>query len=49
MRIGDLIYCEKYDTYAIFMGVGMWTGWISVYLPDTGEKKQVHNHFWEAA
>ena len=46
-RKGDLIYTEKWDTYAVFIGKGTWTGWIEVYLPDTGERKQVHDYVWE--
>ena len=44
---GDLIYTEKWDTYAVFLGKGDWTGWIEVYLPDTNERKQVHDYVWE--
>jgi len=46
-RKGDLIYTEKWDTYAVFLGKGEWTGWIHVYLPDTNERKQVHDYVWE--
>jgi len=46
---GDLIYSEKWNTYAIFLGNGTWKGYISVYLPDTCERKQVHDCIWELA
>ena len=46
-RKGDLIYTEKWGTYAVFLGKGTWTGWIQVYLPDTNERKQVHDYVWE--
>ena len=44
---GDLIYTEKWDTYAVFLGAGIWSGWIEVYLPETNERKQVHDYVWE--
>ena len=45
---GDLIYSEKFDEYAVFIEKSSWwTGWILVYLPSTGERKQVHDHIWE--
>lgn len=46
-QIGDLIYTEEWDTYAVFLGKGTWTGWIEVYLPETNERTQVHDHVWE--
>ncbi len=44
---GDLIYNEKFDEYAIYLGTSRWVGGISVYLISTGEKSQVHDHIWE--
>jgi len=49
MQVGDLIYSEYWDTYAVFLGKGKWDGWIRVYLPDTQERKQVHDFIWELA
>ena len=49
MKVGDLIYSEYWDTYAVFLGKGKWDGWIRVYLPDTQERKQVHDFIWELA
>ena len=46
-KVGDLIYTEKYDKYAIFLGMSRWDGWIRVYLLDTCEKSQVHDYIWE--
>ena len=46
-KVGDLIYTEKYDRYAIFLGMSHWDGWIRVYLLDTCEKSQVHDYIWE--
>ena len=46
-RKGDLIYTEKWGTYAVFLGKGTWVGWIEVYLPNTNERKQVHDYVWE--
>jgi hypothetical protein len=47
-KVGDLLYCKHYDTYAIFLGKSHWNdGWIRVYLLDTCEKRQVHDHIWE--
>jgi hypothetical protein len=45
---GDLIYTERWNTYAVFLGKGTWTGWIDVYLLSTSERKQVHDYIWEA-
>ena len=45
---GDLIYTEKWKTYAVFLSKGTWDGWIEVYLPETGERKQVHDFVWES-
>ena len=47
MQVGDMIYSEYWDTYAVFLGKGQWDGWIRVYLPDTQERKQVHDFIWE--
>ena len=44
---GDLIYCEKFNEIAIFLGKSDWEGWLSVYLPQTCERKQVHDYIWE--
>ena len=44
---GDLIYNEKFDEYAIFLGASDWVGWIRVCLVSTGECSQVHDHVWE--
>jgi hypothetical protein len=44
---GDLIYCEKYDKYALYLDKGYWNGWITVYIFDAGEKTQVHDDIWE--
>jgi hypothetical protein len=46
---GDLIYNEKFDEYAIYLGTTQWVGWISVYLVSTGERSQVHDDVWERA
>ena len=46
-KVGDLIYTEKYDKYAIFLGMSQYDGWIRVYLLDTCEKSQVHDYIWE--
>lgn len=44
---GDLIYSEKFDEYAIFLGASEWVGWIRVCLVSTGERTQVHDNIWE--
>ena len=46
-RKGDLIYTQEWDTYAVFLDKGTWDGWIYVYLPETCERKQVHDYVWE--
>lgn len=46
---GDLIYNEKFDEYAIFLGASEWVGWIRVCVVSTGEKTQVHDYIWELA
>ena len=48
-EVGDIIYSEYWDTYAVFLGKAKWDGWIRVYLPDTQERKQVHDFIWEIA
>jgi hypothetical protein len=44
---GDLIYNEKFDEYAIYLGASEWVGWIRVLLVSTGERSQVHDDIWE--
>ena len=46
---GDLIYNEKFNEYAIFLGASEWVGWIRVCLVSTGERTQVHDGIWEKA
>ena len=46
---GDLIYNEKFNEYAIFLGASDWVGWIRVCLVSTGERTQVHDGIWEKA
>ena len=46
---GDLIYNEKFNEYAIFLGASEWVGWIRVCLVSTGERTQVHDGIWERA
>lgn len=46
---GDLIYNEKFDEYAIYLGKSHWGGWIRVCLVATGERLQVHDNVWEKA
>ena len=44
---GDLIYNERFDEYAIYIGQCNWVGWIRVCLVSTGEKSSVHDYIWE--
>lgn len=46
---GDLIYNEKFDEYAVFLGASIYQGWIRVCLVSTGERTQVHDYIWEKA
>lgn len=46
---GDLIYNEKFNAYAVYLGASSWDGWIRVCLVDTGERTQVHDYIWELA
>ena len=48
MKIGDLIYSNHDDEYAIYLGGDSYDGWITI-LQDDGSTCQVQKQWWEAA
>jgi len=44
---GDLIYCDKFDIYAVYLGKGTWTGWLRVHLLGENRTTHVHDGIWE--
>ena len=48
MKIGDVVVPSNGDvdkTPMIYMGKGLWTGWIRVYCPADGHIIQVRNTY----
>jgi len=51
MRIGDVVVPTSPDldnTPMIYMGIGLWNGWIRVYCPAAGQIIQVRKTFVKA-
>ena len=48
MKIGDLVVSvseELDDSSMIYMGIGIWTGWIQVYCPKQQRKISVRRTY----